>query len=45
MVDQQIGAAVPSNLGVGGALKPRSYTQNFTEGGDGANYDLGFSVS
>jgi hypothetical protein len=42
VVDDQLGAAIPASLGVGGVLRPRSYSQRFT--GGGASYDVFFQV-
>jgi hypothetical protein len=43
LVDDQLGDAIPDDLGVGGALRPRTYSQDF-EGG-GAKYRVSFTVS
>lgn len=43
LVDDQIGAAIPADVGVGGALRTRSYDQRFT--GSSASYDVHFLVS
>jgi hypothetical protein len=42
-VDGQLGMNIPSSTGIGGALRDRSYSLNFS--GDGANYDVGYHVS
>ena len=41
LIDSQL--SIPSSAGVGGALRDRSYGQNFA--GGGANYDVGYRVS
>jgi hypothetical protein len=43
LVDDRLGDAIPGNLGVGGALRPRTYGQTFA--GAGAAYRVNFSVS
>jgi hypothetical protein len=43
LVDQQLGPAIPATVGVGGALRARTYTQRFAD--RGAIYDINFSVT
>jgi hypothetical protein len=42
LVDAEIGQEIPASTGVGGALRPRNYNQQFT--GDGGSYRVAFAV-
>jgi hypothetical protein len=42
LVDAEIGQAIPAATGVGGALRPRSYSQTFS--GEGGSYKVAYVV-
>jgi len=45
MADSMLGGLIPASQGVGGALRPRTYTQDFVNADEGCNYRVTFRVS